>query len=174
MSLGLKNADATYQSAIQTCLSEQIGDNAEGYVNDVVVKIKNPDMLIVDLKQTFEYLKKWRWKLNPNKCVFGVPSGQLLRFLVSNRGIEASTKQIRAITKMGSPRYVKDVQKLTGSMAALNRFISQLGEKGLPFFKLLKRQASLSGQRKPRRLLKALRCTSRHHPDSHQLRNTKT
>jgi hypothetical protein len=88
MSFGLKNVDATYQRGIQTCLSEQIGDNAEGYVNDVVVKIKNPDMLIVDMKQTFENLKKWRWKLNPNKCVFGVPSERLLRFLVSNRGIE--------------------------------------------------------------------------------------
>jgi hypothetical protein len=59
----------------------------EAYVNDVVVKTKNPDMLIEDLKQ-------WKWKLNPNKCVFGVPSGQLLGFLVSNWGIEANTKQI--------------------------------------------------------------------------------
>jgi hypothetical protein len=58
-------------------------------------------MLIEDLKQTFENLNKWKWKLNPNKCVFGVPSGQPLGFLVSNRGIEASTKQIQAITKMG-------------------------------------------------------------------------
>ena len=77
--------------------------------------------------------------MNPNKCVFGVPSGQLLGFLVSHRGIEASAKQIRAITEMGPPRSVKDVQKLTGCMAALNRFISRLGEKGLPFFKLLKK-----------------------------------
>jgi hypothetical protein len=114
-------------------------------------------MLIEDLKQTFENLNKWKWKLNQNKCVFGVPSGQLLGFLVSNRGIEASTKQIRAITEIGPLRYVKDVQKLIGSMATLNRFILRLGEKGLPFFKLLKKQASLSGQNKPRRLLKALR-----------------
>ena len=77
--------------------------------------------------------------MNPNKCVFGVPSGQLLGFLVSHRGIEASAKQIRAITKMGPPRNIKDVEKLTGCMAALNRFISRLGEKGLPFFKLLKK-----------------------------------
>jgi hypothetical protein len=94
MSFGLKNASATYQRAIQTCLGEQISNNAEAYVNDVVVKTKNPDMLIEDLKQTFENLNKWKWKLNPNKCVFGVHSGQLLKFLVSNRGIEASTKQI--------------------------------------------------------------------------------
>ena len=104
-----------------------------------MVKTKNPDTLIEDLKQTFENLKRWRWKLNPNKCVFGVPSGQLLGFLVSHRGIEASAKQIRAITEMGPPQSGKDVQKLTGCMAALNRFILRLGEKGLPFFKLLKK-----------------------------------
>jgi hypothetical protein len=92
MSFGLKNAGATYQRAIQTCLDEQIGDNTKAYVNDVVVKTKKLDMLIEDLKQTFENLNKWKWKLNPNKCVFGVPSGQLLGFLVSNQGIEASTE----------------------------------------------------------------------------------
>jgi hypothetical protein len=58
----------------------------------VVVKTKDPTMLIQDLKQTFENLKKWKWKLNPNKCIFGVPSGQLLSFLVSHQGIKASTK----------------------------------------------------------------------------------
>jgi hypothetical protein len=94
MSFGLKNAGATYQRAIQTCLGEQIGNNTEAYVDDVVTKTKNRDMLIEDLKQTFENLNKWKWKLNPNKCVFRVPSGQLLGFLVSNRGIEASIKQI--------------------------------------------------------------------------------
>ena len=77
--------------------------------------------------------------MNPNKCEFRVPSGQLLGFLVSHRRIKASTKQIQAITEMAPPRNIKDVQKLTGCMAALNRFISRLGEKGLPFFKLLKK-----------------------------------
>jgi hypothetical protein len=124
MSFGLKNAGATYQRAIQTCLGEQIGENIEAYVDDVVVKTKDPTMLIQDLKQTFKNLNKWKWKLNPNKCVFGVPSEQLLSFLVSHRGNEASTKQIRAITEMGPPRCVKDVQKLTGCMVALNHFIS--------------------------------------------------
>jgi hypothetical protein len=124
MSFGLKNAGATYQRAIQTCLNEHIGDNAEDYIDDVMVKTKNLDMLIQDLKQTFENLKKWKWKLNPNKCVFGVPSGQLLRFLVSHRGIEASSKQIQSITEMGPPCSIKDVHKLIGCMAALNCFIS--------------------------------------------------
>jgi hypothetical protein len=94
MSFGLKNTGATYQRAIQTCREEQISNNMEACVDDVIVKTKDLDTLIEDLKQTFENLKKWKWKLNPNKCVFGVPSGQLLGFLVSHRGIEASTKQI--------------------------------------------------------------------------------
>jgi hypothetical protein len=64
----------------------------------------------------------------------------LLRFIVSNRGIEANPENIMAITDMEAPATIKDVQKLTGCMVALNRFISRLGERGLPFFKLLKCQ----------------------------------
>jgi hypothetical protein len=157
MPFGLKNAGATYQRAIQTCLGEQIGNNAEAYVDNVVVKIKNPDMLIKDLKQTFENLNKWKWKLKLNKCVFRVPSGQLLGFLVSNRGIEASTKQIQAIMEMEPPRSVKDVQKLIGSMAALNRFISRLGEKGLPFFKLLKKTDEFKWTEEAKEAFKSLK-----------------
>jgi hypothetical protein len=64
----------------------------------------------------------------------------LLGFIISNQGIEANPVKISAITDMGSPATIKDVQKLTGYMAALNRFISRLRERGLPFFKLLKCQ----------------------------------
>jgi hypothetical protein len=71
MSFGLKNADTTYQRAIQTCLGEQIGDNTEAYVGDVVVKAKNLDMLIEDLKKTFENLNKWKWKLNQTSVFLG-------------------------------------------------------------------------------------------------------
>jgi hypothetical protein len=96
--------------------------------------------LIADLEETFSSLCRFRWKLNPTKCVFGVPSGKLLGFIISNRAIEANPMKILAITDMGAPATIKDVQKLTGCMAALNRFISRLGERGLPFFKLQKRQ----------------------------------
>jgi hypothetical protein len=78
-------------------------------------------MLIEDLKQTFENLKKWKRKLNPNKCVFGVPSGQLLGFLVSHRGIKASTKQIQAITEMGPPLW----QNLLNYMVHMHLSFSQ-------------------------------------------------
>jgi dsDNA-binding SOS-regulon protein len=109
-------------------------------VDDVVVKTRNSDTLIVDLEETFASLREYRWKLNPNMCVFGVPSGKLLGFIMNHRGIEANPEKIFAITSMKAPTCIKDVQKLTGCMAALNRFISKLGERGLPFFKLLKHQ----------------------------------
>jgi dsDNA-binding SOS-regulon protein len=109
-------------------------------VDDVVVKTRNSDTLIADLEDTSASLREYRWKLNPNKCVFGVPSGKLLGFIISHRGIEANPEKISATTSMKAPTCIKDVQKLTGCMAALNRFISKLGEQGLPFFKLLKHQ----------------------------------
>jgi hypothetical protein len=140
MSFGLKNADATYQRAIQACFKRQLNKNVEAYVDDVVVKTKNSDTLIADLEETFASLREYRWKLNPNKCVFGVPSGKLLGFIISHRGIEANPEKISAIASMKAPTCIKDVQKLTGCMAALNRFISKLGERGLPFFKVLKHQ----------------------------------
>jgi hypothetical protein len=109
-------------------------------VDDVVVKTRNSNTLIADLEETFTSLREYRWKLNPNKCIFGVPSGKLLGFIISHRGIKANPEKISAITSMKAPTCIKDVQKLTGCMAALNRFISKLGERGLPFFKLLKHQ----------------------------------
>jgi hypothetical protein len=138
MSFELKNTGATYQRAIQMCFADQLHRNVEAYMDDVVIKIRNSDDLIADLEETFSSLRKFWWKLNPTKCVFGVPSGKLLGFFVSNRGIEANPVKTTAITDMEAPATIKDMQKLTGCMAALNRFISRLGERGLPFFKLLK------------------------------------
>jgi hypothetical protein len=157
MSFGLKNAGATYQRAIQMCFTDQLHRNIEAYVDDVVIKTRNPDDLIAGLEDTFSSLRKFRWKLNPTKCIFGVPSGKLLGFIVSNRGIEANPVKITAITDMEAPATIKDVQKLTGYMAALNRFISQLGERGLPFFKLLKRQDKFQWTEEAERALQELK-----------------
>jgi hypothetical protein len=120
-------------------LESQIGKNVEAYIDDMVVKTTDEDDLIADLAQTFANLQRYCWKLNPEKCVFGVPSGKLLGFMVSHRGIEANPTKVDAIRRMNRPIGKKDVMKLTGMMAALGRFISKLGEKGLPFFKLLKK-----------------------------------
>lgn len=77
-------------------------------------------------------------KLNASKCSFGVHSGKFLGYLVSKRGIEANPDQIDAINRVQPPRTIRDVQKLTGMLAALNRFISKSSEKCKPFFQLLK------------------------------------
>jgi hypothetical protein len=90
MSFGLKNADATYQRAIQACFKRQLNKNIEAYVDDVVIKTRNSSTLIDDLEETFASLREYRWKLNPNKCVFSIPSGKPLGFIISHRGIEAN------------------------------------------------------------------------------------
>ena len=104
----------------------------------MVVKSKTTGNLIADLEEMFANLKRYRWKLNPSKCIFGVLFGILLGYIVSAHGIEPNPDKVSAITNMKRPMSIKDIWKLTGCMAALSRFISCLGEKGLPFFKLLK------------------------------------
>ena len=106
----------------------------------MVVKSKTIDTLIADLTEVFKALKVYQWKLNPTKCIFDVPSSILLGNIVSRRGIEVNPEKIAAMTNTKPPTCVKDVHKLTGCMAALSCFISHLGKKGLPFFKLLKAQ----------------------------------
>ena len=78
-------------------------------------------------------------KLNPEKCVFGVPSGKLLGFFVSQRRIEANPDKIKAIEQIEAPKRIKDVPRLTGCVAAMSRFISKSAEHALPFFKILKK-----------------------------------
>ena len=108
-------------------------------MDDIVVKTKDKATLIEDLEETFANLRKINLKLNPEKCVFGVPSGKLLGFFVSQRGIEANPDKIKAIEQIEAPRRVKDVRRLAHCVAALSRFISKSAERALPFFKILKK-----------------------------------
>ena len=93
MSFGLHNAGATFQRLMHIALGRQLGRNAEAYVEDIVVKSRESRTLIKDLEETFANLRKVNLRLNPEKCVFGVPSGKLLGFLVSHRGIEANPEK---------------------------------------------------------------------------------
>ena len=103
MSFGLKNTGATYQRAIQGCFKSQLNKNVKAYVDEVVIKTKNPDTLIADLEETFASLREYRWKLNPTKCVFDVPSEKLLRFIISHYGIKANPEKISTITEIHAP-----------------------------------------------------------------------
>uniref|UniRef100_A0A2N9GTT5 Reverse transcriptase domain-containing protein n=1 Tax=Fagus sylvatica TaxID=28930 RepID=A0A2N9GTT5_FAGSY len=139
MPFGLKNAGATYQRLMNRMFHDQIGRNVEVYVDDMLVKSKEEDDHLDDLKETFQKLRKYQMKLNPSKCAFGVYSGKFLGFMVSQRGIEANPDKIKAILEMQPPKNTKDVQRLTGRIAALNRFMSRSTDKCLPFFKTLKK-----------------------------------
>ena len=124
---------------MQNCLHTQIGHNVHAYVDDIVVKSRKKETLIDDLKEMFDNLWVYKMILNPAKCVFGIPAGKLLGFLVSNRGIEANPEKIKAITSLAKPACINDVQRLAGRIAALSRFISRLGEKVIPLYQMMKK-----------------------------------
>ena len=94
-------------------------------MDDIVVKTKDRATLIPDLQETFANLRKINLKLNPEKCVFGVPSGKLLGFFVSQHGIEANPDKIKAIEQIEAPKRIKDVRRLIGCVASMSRFISK-------------------------------------------------
>jgi ribonuclease HI len=139
MPFGLRNAGATYQRCMNHVFREHIGRTVEAYVDDIVVKTRKASDLLSDLEVTFGCLRAKGVKLNPEKCVFGVSRGMLLGFIVSERGIEANPEKIAAITNMGPIKDLKGVQRVMGCLAALSRFISRLGEKGLPLYRLLRK-----------------------------------
>jgi ribonuclease HI len=139
MPFGLRNAGATYQRCMNHVFGEHIGRMVEAYVDDIVVKTKRASDLLSDLETTFKCLRAKGMKLNPEKCVFGVPRGMLLGFIVSERGIEANPEKITANTSMGPIKDLNGVQRVMGCLAALSRFISRLGEKGLPLYRLLRK-----------------------------------
>uniref|UniRef100_A0A2N9J155 Uncharacterized protein n=1 Tax=Fagus sylvatica TaxID=28930 RepID=A0A2N9J155_FAGSY len=139
MPFGLKNAGAIYQRLMNKMFHNQIGRNIEVYIDDMLAKTKDEENHLEDLEETFETLCQYHMKLNPSKCVFGVSSGKFLRFMVSQRGIEANQDKIKAVLEMTPPMTIKEVQSLTGRVAALNRFVSRATDKCLPFFKTLRK-----------------------------------
>jgi hypothetical protein len=139
MPYGLKNALPDFVRVMHKTFDDLIRDLIEVYVDDIAVKIKSNSSLLDNLAILFDRLRSTRIMLNPDKCVFEVSAGKLLGFLVSHRGIKANPEKIKAIEEMRPPARIKDVQKLTGCLAAFRRFISRLTERALPFFKLLRK-----------------------------------
>ncbi|RVW76674.1 Transposon Ty3-I Gag-Pol polyprotein [Vitis vinifera] len=108
MSFGLKNASTTYQRLMTKIFKPLIGHSVEVYIDDIV--------------------------LNPSKCAFGVSAGKFLRFMVSQRGIEVSPDQVKAVMETPPPRNKKELQRLTGKLVALGRFIARFTDQLRPFF----------------------------------------
>ncbi|KAM1794637.1 hypothetical protein ACFX11_035097 [Malus domestica] len=151
MPFGLKNAGTTYQRLVNSMFAEQIGKSMEVYVDDMLVKSKHVDQHITNLSETFTIMKRYRIRLNPNKCAFGVGSGKFLGFMISQRGIEVNPEKIKAILDVKEPVTSKDIQSLTGEVAALTRFISKATDKCAPFFKALKGITSFADSAFPMR-----------------------
>jgi len=109
MPFGLRNAGATYQRCMLHVFAKHIGSTVEAYVDDIVVKSKRHGDLIQDLEIAFSCLRANQIKLKTKKCVFGVPRGMLLGYIISQRGIEANPEKVSAITRMGPILDVKGV-----------------------------------------------------------------
>ncbi|XP_075475762.1 uncharacterized protein LOC142511450 [Primulina tabacum] len=93
------------------------------YVDDILGKSKEVADFIVDLEETFATLMHYEIKLNPAKY----------------QGIEVNQEKVKSVLSMPSPRSVKEVQKLTGKIASLSRFISRSAHRSYPFFRVLRK-----------------------------------
>ncbi|XP_021985131.1 uncharacterized protein LOC110881062 [Helianthus annuus] len=138
MPFGLKNAGATYQRFMNAFFREQQGQNLEVYVDDIVIKSLTEMAMIDDIAETIRTMQDVNMKLNPVKCCFGVEEGKFLGVVVTKGGIKANLEKTQAVAEMRSPRSLKDIQQLNGRLIALDRFLSKVADRTLPFMKVLK------------------------------------
>ena len=106
----------------------------EVYIDDMLVKSVKTELHITHLAEAVQVLKSYNMKLNPSKCAFRVSLGKFLGFIVNSRGIEANPYKIKVVLDMLPPSNIKDIQHLTGRIAALSRFVSRASNKCQPFF----------------------------------------
>jgi len=139
MSFGLKNVGATYQRAMLTLFHDMMHKEIKVYVDDMIAKSKSEEEYLINLKKLFERLRKYKLKLNPAKCTFGVKSGKLLGFIVCQKGVEVDSDKIRAILEMPHPCTEKEVRGFLGRLNYIARFISQLTATCEPIFQLLRK-----------------------------------
>jgi hypothetical protein len=149
---------------MQHVFGDHIGQTIEAYVDDIVVKIRKANDLVNDLCVAFECLRANGVKLNLEKCIFGVPRGMLLGYIVSQQGIEPNPEKVTTFERIGPIRDLKRVQKVLGCLAALSRFISRLGEKGLPLYRLLKKHECFSWTVEAQEVLDKLKAMLAHAP----------
>eukprot|EP00261_Vitis_vinifera_P037221 XP_019078464.1 PREDICTED: uncharacterized protein LOC109123373 [Vitis vinifera] len=139
MPFGLKNAGATYQRAATTLFHDMMHRDVEVYVDDMIVKSRDRSDHLAALERFFERIRQFRLRLNPKKCTFGVTSGKLLGYMVSERGIEVDPDKIRAILDMPAPRTERGVRGFLGRLQYISRFIARLTDICEPIFRLLRK-----------------------------------
>lgn len=139
MSFGLKNAGATYQPAMTIVLDGLLYEIVKCYIDDIVVKSKREKDHLKNLAMVFERLRKYKLKMNPMECAFGVSSGKFLGFIVTQRGIEIDPTKIKAIVKMPQPTNLRELKSLQGHLAYIRRSISNLSGRCKLFSRLMKK-----------------------------------
>ena len=136
---GLKNAGATYQRAMVALFHDMIHHEIEVYVDDMIARSQIEEEHLDHLHKLFDMLKTYKLRLNTNKCTFGVRSGKLLGFVVSDKGIQVDPAKVKAIQEMPAPRTEKEVRGFLGRLSYIARFISHMTSTCDPIFKLLKK-----------------------------------
>ena len=139
MSFGLKNIEATYERLVNKMLQKQLGASMEVYIDDMLVKSVKAELHVAHLAELFQVLKNYDMTLNPTNCAFEVSTGKFLGFIVNSRGIEANPNKIKVVLDMKPPSNTKEVQRLTGRIASLSRFVSRSSDKCQLFFQVLKK-----------------------------------
>ena len=139
MPFGLKNAGATYQRAMVALFHDMMHKEIEVYVDDMVAKSKEGESHVAVLRKLFERLRRYKLRLNPNKCIFGASTGKLLGFVISREGIRVDPDKVKAIQEMPAPRTEREVRSFLGRLNYIARFIANLTSTCEPIFKLLRK-----------------------------------
>ena len=139
MPFELKNAGVTYQRMATTLSHDMMHNEVEVYVNNMIVKYKEREVHIVNLRKFFERIKEYKMRLNPQKCTFGVTAGKLLGFLVSDRGMEVDPSKIKAILEIPPFKSKKEIKGFLGQLQYISRFIVKLTSTCELIFKLLRK-----------------------------------
>ena len=108
-------------------------------MEDMIARSQTEEEHLDHLQKLFERLNKYKLRLNPSKCIFGVRYGKLLGFVVSGKGIEVDPTKVKSIQEMPAPRIEKEVRGFLGRLNYIARFISHLTSTCEPIFKLLKK-----------------------------------
>ena len=139
MPFGLKNAGATYQQTMTAIFHDMIHKEMEDYVDDIVVKSKTRTRHLRVLEQVFERCRKYKLRMNPMKCAFGVSIGKFLGFLVHHKGISVDPAKATAIATMNRPTTMRELKSFLGRVSYIRRFVPGLASIMTGLSKLLKK-----------------------------------
>ena len=135
----MKNSGAAYQRAATTLFHDMMHKDVEVYVEDMIVKSRDRADHLAALQRLFERIRRFRLRLNPKKCTFGVTSKKLLEHIVSEWGIEVDPEKIRAILDMPALRIEREIRGFLGKLQYISRFIAKPIDICEPIFHLLRK-----------------------------------